>query len=225
MKITAVIPVRIGSERVKNKNLKSFADTSLLELKIDNLLQVKRFDEIIVNTDSEEAIEIAKSKGVLYHRREDYYASSQCSGSEFFEHLGKVTETDIFAYCPCTSPFILPSTIEEAIESFLKNDSYDCLATVSNVKEFLWLNDNPINYERDKSPNSQNLPDIQALNFGLSLISRANLIKYKNIIALKPLFKVTDEIESIDIDTPLDFFLAEQIYRIQKENPAFLNQK
>jgi CMP-N-acetylneuraminic acid synthetase len=221
MKITAVIPIRIGSERVKNKNLKPFGDTSLLELKIDNLLKVKRFDEIIVNTDSEEAIEIAKTKGVSFHRREDYFASSQCTNSEFLQHLGLVTVTDIFAYCPCTTPFILPLTIDEAIESYLKSNSYDCLATVTNVKEFLWLDGNPINYERDKQPNSQNLPNIHALNFGLNLISRENLINYKNIVGVNPLFKITNKIEGLDIDTPLDFFLAEQVYAKLRENPTF----
>lgn len=221
MKITAVIPIRIGSERVKNKNLKPFGDTSLLELKIDNLLKVKRFDEIIVNTDSEQAIEIAKSKGVSFHRREDYFASSQCTNSEFLQHLGLVTSTDIFAYCPCTTPFILPSTIENAIEKFLETSSYDCLATVSAVKEFLWLEGNPINYERDKQPNSQNLPNIHALNFGLNLISRENLIKHKNIVGLNPLFIETNKIEGLDIDTPLDFFLAEQVYAKLIENPTF----
>lgn len=212
MKITAVIPVRVGSQRVKNKNLKSFGDTSLLALKIDNLLKVERISQIIVNTDSDEAIELAKAKGVSFHRREDYYASSECTNSEFLEHLGIVTQTDLFAYCPCTTPFILPSTIDNSISKFLNSDSNDCLATVSTVKEFLWLDGNPINYERDKQPNSQNLPNIYALNFGLNLISRNDLIKYKNIVGQRPLFTVTDEIEGLDIDTPLDFFIAEQIY-------------
>ena len=40
MKITAVIPIRSGSQRVKDKNLRAFADTNLMELKIKNLLQV-----------------------------------------------------------------------------------------------------------------------------------------------------------------------------------------
>ena len=40
MKITAVIPIRSGSQRVRDKNLRPFADTNLMELKIKNLLQV-----------------------------------------------------------------------------------------------------------------------------------------------------------------------------------------
>lgn len=221
MKVTAVIPIRKGSERVKDKNLKLFGDSSLLEYKIDNLLQVSNIDEIIVNTDSEIAIEIAISKGISYHRREDYYASSKCTNSEFLEHLGKVTDTDIFAYCPCTTPFIKPSTIEHSINVFLKDTEHDSLATVSPVKEFLWLDSNPINYERDKQPNSQNLPDIYALNFGLNLISKENLIKFKNIVGVSPDFVLTSKLEGLDIDTPLDFFMAQQIFMKLKEDPNF----
>ena len=211
-KVVAVIPIRKGSERVINKNLRAFADTNLLQLKIDTLKSVSFIDEIIVNTDSEEAITIAMDNGISYHRREAYFASSQCSGSDYFEYLAKVTDSDIFAYCPVTSPFISVQTIEKCFEEFNMNTKADCVATVSPVKEFLWLNNEPINYQRSKAPNSQNLPDIVALNFGCSFIFRENLIKNKNIIGLKPQFIITNDIEAIDIDTPLDFCIAEQLY-------------
>ena len=58
MKITAVIPIRTGSQRVKDKNLRAFANTNLMELKIKNLLQVPELTSIVVNTNSEEAIRI-----------------------------------------------------------------------------------------------------------------------------------------------------------------------
>lgn len=57
-KITAVIPIRRGSQRVKDKNLRPFGDTCLMELKIRTLMQVPEIDEIIVNTNSEDAIRI-----------------------------------------------------------------------------------------------------------------------------------------------------------------------
>lgn len=62
-------------------------------------------------------------------------------------------------------------------------------------------------------PNSQNLPDAVALNFGTTVVSRENLIKNHNIIGKKPDFITISDIESIDIDTPLDFYVAEQFYR------------
>ena len=59
--ITAIIPVRAGSQRVKNKNLKTFYDSNLLEIKIKQIKQLS-VDRIIVNTDSQEAIQIAKKR-------------------------------------------------------------------------------------------------------------------------------------------------------------------
>lgn len=71
MKITAVIPIRSGSQRVKDKNLRAFADTNLMELKIKNLLQVPELTSIVVNTNSELAIEIVNKS----YRGGDYSPS------------------------------------------------------------------------------------------------------------------------------------------------------
>lgn len=220
MKITAVIPVRKGSQRVKDKNLRPFAGTTLLEAKIRMLLLVPEIDSIVVNTNSEAAIEFVEEEyagtKVTYHRREEYYASSQCSGSEFFKHLGEVTDTDVFIYTPCTSPFVKPETVSACIHKFLNNleeNDYDCVSTVSSVKEFMWLDGKAINYDPLNAPNSQNLPDVVALNFGTTVVSKENLIKNRNIIGKKPDFIITSDIEAVDIDTPLDFYIAEQIYR------------
>lgn len=220
MKITAVIPIRSGSQRVKDKNLRHFGDTTLMELKIKNLLQVPELDCVIVNTNSEEAINIVRNHeayqvggGKLdFHRREEYYASSQCSGSEFFKHLGEVTDTDVFVYSPCTSPFVKPETFSKCIQAFKESTDCDCIASVSSIKEFLWLDGKPVNYDPLNAPNSQDLPDVVALNFGVTVVSREDLIRNRNIIGKRPKFVVTSDIEAIDIDTPLDFYIAEQLY-------------
>ena len=184
--------------------------------KIKTLLQVPEIDEIVVNTNSEAAIEFVEIEyadaKVRAQRREEYYASSQCSGSEFFKHLGEVTDTDIFIYAPCTSPFVKPETVSKCIKQFIEHPEYDCLATVSSIKEFMWLDGKAINYDPQHAPNSQNLPDIVALNFGVTVVKRETLIANSNIIGKNPQFVLTSDIEAIDIDTPLDFYIAEQIY-------------
>ena len=215
MIIKAVIPIRKGSQRVQNKNLRPFADTTLLESKIKVLKKAGFFDDIIVNTDSEEAIAMAEANGVSWHRREPYYASSACSGSEFFQHLGIVTDCDVFCYCPVTSPFVSVETMMKckALYEEKMQEGCDCVSTVSDVKEFLWLDGKPVNYDKENAPNSQNLPDVKALNFGFTMVERESLIKNRNIIGDNPLFVTTSGMESVDIDTPLDFYIAEQIYR------------
>ena len=62
MKITAVIPIRKGSQRVPDKNLRPFADTTLMEFKINTLLQVPELTSIIVNTDSDDALRIVNQQ-------------------------------------------------------------------------------------------------------------------------------------------------------------------
>ena len=69
-----------------------------------------------------------------------------------------------------------------------------------------------MNYDLAHAPNSQNLPDVVALNFGVTVVRKEDLIKNSNIIGRNPQFVVTTEIEAIDVDTPLDFYIAEQLY-------------
>jgi N-acylneuraminate cytidylyltransferase len=184
--LTIVIPVREGSERVKNKNFKKFADSNLLQLKIE---QVKKLQigEIIVNTDSDIAIEIAKKNNVKYHRREKYYASSKCTGSEYFTHLAKVTESKNILISPVTSPLIKIETIEKCINIFFENDC-DSLMTVKDVREFLWENNKPINYDLSNAPNSQDLPELFCPTFGVVLAKRESILKHKNWICGKSYF-------------------------------------
>ena len=52
-KVVAIIPVRSGSVRVKNKSIRKFDDTNLLNHKIKQLLNIKEIDKIILTTDSD----------------------------------------------------------------------------------------------------------------------------------------------------------------------------
>ena len=70
-----------------------------------------------------------------------------------------------------------------------------------------------MNYDPAHAPNSQDLPNVVALNFGVTVVRKEDLIRNCNIIGKKPQFVVTDEIEAVDIDTPLDFYIAEQLYK------------
>lgn len=211
MKITAVVPVRKGSQRVPSKNLRPFADTTILELKLKTLKESGVFDDIVVNTDSEEAIAIAIANGVSYHRRDEYFASSVCSGSDFAVHLAETTDTDIFVYSPSTSPFVSIETMKECVKKFKESDDIDCVATVSAVKQFLWFDNKAVNYDPQNTPRSQDLPDFVALNFGFTVMKKETIIRKKNFVGDTPMFVVTSDIESIDIDNEIDFFIAEQI--------------
>ena len=83
-KLTAIVAVRAGSERVPNKNIKKFNGTTLLDIKLRQLKKINYIDEIIVSSDSKRMLNIAKKYKILTHRRETYFASSKATNSEFF---------------------------------------------------------------------------------------------------------------------------------------------
>ena len=88
-RIVAVVPVRVGSTRVIDKGIRSFANTTLLEKKIASLKMVSGIDDIIVSSNGQNILDIAKKNGASTHLREGYYASSGCTGSEFFVNLAE----------------------------------------------------------------------------------------------------------------------------------------
>ena len=208
-KITALIPVRKGSQRVKNKNIKKFSDSNLLKIKIEQLKKIKSINNIVVSSDCEKMLEIAKDCGVQTHIREKYYASSEATNSEFFHNLALSIDGDHLMYSPVTCPLISRETYLECIEKYQLAEN---VVTVSPVKHHLWLDGNPLNYNIEESPNSQDLPDIYKITYGACIISRKNMINFKNIVTPNPTFKILNEIESLDIDTEFDFLLAEMIY-------------
>ena len=215
-KVTAVVAVRKGSQRVPNKNIKPFGDTTLLDLKLQTLLKVSNLDEIIVNSDCDEMLEIGKKYGVKTIKRESYFASSQASNSEFHGHIGKTTDTDFIFSAPVCSPFIGVKKHEEAIDMFMKSDC-DSLTSTHLVKGHFWLNGNPINYDLENVPNSQDLPNIQMLNYGITIVTKKIMETYNRVVGNNPNFIILNEYEAVDVNTPLEWDIAELLYKTKKE--------
>ena len=212
-KITAVIAVRKGSERVKNKNIKPFNDTSLLENKIKTLLKVKNLDNIVVSSDCDKMLSLAKALGVDTHIRDPYYTSNECPGSENLRYLGEQIKSKYILYTPVTSPLVKAETYENLINKFRSfGDEHDSIVTISYLKDFLWLNDQPLNYDPLNCPRSQDLKSIFKLNFGACLLERKLMIENQYVVGNKPYWFELEDLEGIDIDVPFDFNIAELVY-------------
>ena len=218
--LVAVITARKGSQRVKNKNFKPFAKKNLLIHKILILKKIKEIDEIIINTNSNEAIEIAKNLGVSFFKREEYYASSNCTNSEFWSNIAKNTNSKYIMFTHCTNPLVKKQTYIKFINKFKKyKNKFDSFNTVSEVKEFLFKKNKPVNFNPKKSPNSQNLPDIVKLNFAINILLTEQMYKTKTLIGKRPYFFKLNQIEGYDINTPLEFSFAEHLFNnLNKKN-------
>ena len=173
MSIKALVAVRSGSQRVQNKNLRSFANSSLLEVKLQQLKRIDLLDGIIVNSNDEKMLEIAKQYGCETVLRDAYYASNTVSMSDVYKNMAENCECDDIAYINVTNPLLKDITICKAIECYYENKGiYDSLNSAHLIKEFLFKDNLPINYDLRHQPRSQDLPDIAALNFAINILSK-----------------------------------------------------
>ena len=217
--IKALIPVRAGSQRVKNKNIRPFADSSLLEIKIKQMQRIKELDGVIVNSDSDEMLDIAKSLGAETIKRDSYYASSEVSINEVYVDLANHCDSDVILFADATNPLIKDDTVRLALKKYYDNiNEYNSCNTVNVIKMFLWQNGKPINYSEDKKPRSQDLPDIYAINSAINIISREDMIKYRAFVANKPFLLPVCDIKGLDIDNEIDFEFAEFMYKKYRMN-------
>ena len=82
----------------------------------------------------------------------------------------------------------------------------------------MWLNNKTLNYNISKSPSSQELPNIMAITFGCCIIRRSDMLKFKNVITNKTKFIILNDIEAIDIDSEMDFKIAEYLYKNKRSS-------
>ena len=103
------------------------------------------------------------------------------------------------------------------IRKFIETEEYDSVIPVENIKHHMWMDGKPLNYNINEAPNTQDLPDVYALNYCCSIISRKDQIKYKNLCGKNPYFLEISQMESIDIDTIFDFELSQMLYKNSSE--------
>ena len=216
LKITAVIPCRNGSTRCKNKNMRKWGNTNLLQNKIDILKECKYIDYILVNTNDDEAINIAKQNDILYFKRDEILCIGDVPPAKVHVNLAENINTDIFLYNSPVSPFIKSETIDKIIDYWRKHPEYEIVSASTSIKNFIWENNKPYNFKINKG-----IVGTQELDNKYKFAAAdSGLIGYKkDIIKNECLFgdgnKIfmyeINELESIDIDWNLDFVISESL--------------
>ena len=117
--ITAIIPVRAGSTRLKNKNVAPFAGTNLLVNKIHQLQQVKEITRIVVSSDSDLMLEMARAAGADTHKRAPEYCDEKTKTfGEVVRYIAESVDGETILWATCTSPLVFPKDYREAIKAY-----------------------------------------------------------------------------------------------------------
>ncbi|MCK4664397.1 MAG: hypothetical protein KAT68_16120 [Bacteroidales bacterium] len=220
-KIVALIPVREGSKRVKNKNFRRFSDQeSLLRLKIKQLIKQNCFDKIYVSSDSEKAKKVAEEEGVTFLYRDPYMTGHKSRLYEYNNYMLKsIPGNPIVAWTMVTAPLF--ENYNLAVEKYLSLDKikYDSLVSVIKYNDFLIdENGKPINCAFGHwHLLTQELRKSYQITGSIYIASKKDQLEWSYWIGLKPYLYEISKYESIDVDDMEDFRLAEILY---KNKPA-----
>lgn len=210
--ITAVIPVRAGSRRLKNKNIAPFAGTNLLLNKIEQLKKVSELARIVVSSDSDQMLSMALEAGVLTHKRGPEYCDEETKTfGEVVRHIAENVEGDHILWATATSPLVFPKVYSDAVKEYYLAlaQGYDSLASFEIIKRYLWDNKGPINYELGlKHVPSQQLPELYIVTDGILLAPREKMIEWSYFHGPNPYRFILDKRSSVDIDDGLDLAVA-----------------
>ncbi|MEJ2883528.1 acylneuraminate cytidylyltransferase family protein [Pedobacter sp. GR22-6] len=222
-KVAFFLPTRKGSQRVLSKNTRPFSDISggILELKLKQLISSKLLDSIILSTNDELSIEIAKSyreqdSRVQIIERPEELCLDTTSLTDLIKYVPTITDAEHILWGHTTTPFVDGSDYDEAIESYeLKlQEGFDSLISVTSFKNFL-LDENAKIFNNNTSlawPRTQDLPQLYELNHAVFLTSRAVYLNNHNRIGNKPFLYEMGKLKSVDIDWEEDFKIAEALY-------------
>lgn len=220
-KVTCFLPCRKGSQRIPNKNTKSFAgvDGGLLRIKLEQLANCPSIQKVILSTNDEEVIKIAKSYSfdkLNIITRPEHLCTSETSTDDLVKYVPEIISDEHILWTHVTSPMLDSKEYEMIITSYFSNleTGFDSLMTVSKLQGFIWNESSPITYDRnaEKWPRTQTIKPLYEINSGVFLSSRENYLSLSDRIGNKPFLYVQDKVKSTDVDWPDDFTLAEFIY-------------
>ena len=221
-KILGIIPARKGSKGIKLKNIKNFNGKPLIFHTIDVAKKSKLIDNLIVSTDSKDIAKIAEKYGVdVPFLRPKKYSKDKSSDFELirhaliFYHKKNIIYDAVILLRP-TTVFKKVKYIDESIKYFFKN-KFDSLRSISNSRYSPYLmykikNKNiiPLFNKKFNSMRRQDLPKSFQPNGLFEIISSKNIFEKKLMYGSNTgFYKVENEEVLLDIDTELDFLIAQ----------------
>lgn len=222
MRILAIIPVCEGSASLPNKNLRVINGKPMIYYSINNAKRSEYITDIIVTTNSDEIITIAKQMGVMVRKRDKRLSSTAVSLDEVVYDVRESVEFSAYDYIVTMqpiSPVLKYSTLDKAIKQCISED-LDTMISVADRAQYYW------NMTSDKTPvptieqrmNKHQLPPFY-METGAFLITRSSCVRKDTRIGEKCGLYELDGDEALDVFTFGDLKQADNI--LSRKSVAF----
>lgn len=225
--ILAIIPARGKSKRLPGKNIKNFLGKPLIAWSIERALESGYIDRVIVSTDSEKIASVARSfKADIPFMRPKRLATSFAKTVDVIFHAlnwlekNNKAKYDIVVLLQPTSPLRLKDDVDKALRLLLLKKA-GAVVSVSPAGYYLeWVNKLPANLNMNNfvkkgfiNKNRESLENYYRLNGCLYIAKTEYLKKMGSFFGPKTYAYKMEASRSVDIDTIIDFSLAEALAR------------
>lgn len=216
-KVLALIPARGGSKGVPRKNVRMLGGKPLIAWTIEAAIQSKYIDRVMLSSEDEEIIEVAKKWGcdVPFVRPKELAQDDTPSMEVILHGIEQVKGYDYIVLLQPTSPFRTTEDINKCIEKCVENNQESCVSIVEVSQNPYWMytvkeNEvlNPLIEIDDKYYQRQKLPKTYILNGAVYVASIEWLKQSKSFLSKNTTSVEMTKEKSIDIDTMLDFKVA-----------------
>lgn len=219
MRVVAVVPIKLNSVRLPEKNIKSFSNgRPLCHYILTTLINIDGIDEVYVYCSDEEIKKYIPDE-VRFLKRSSELDQDTTKMNEVLKNFVEEVSADIYVMTHTTAPFVRKESIENGLKSVIES-GYDSAFAVKRLQDFLWKNGEPFNYDLDNIPRTQDLEPIYEETSGFYIFKKNVLTDYNRRIGQKPYMVEVSEIEGIDIDEAEDFMIADAVFNYlkRKEN-------
>lgn len=209
MKTVAFVPIRLNSKRVVGKNLRPLGGRPLMCWVLETLAQVKGIDKVYAYC-SDRRIEEYLPQGVAFLERPERLDSDDTLGKDIYDTFVQTVKADIYLLAHTTSPFLRCDTVENALAK-VQSGAYDSAFAAAKQQTFAWYQGQPLNYDPTEIPRTQTIDPVIVETSAFYIFRSELWREHRRRIGFHPYMAFTDRIESVDIDWPDDFALAEYI--------------
>ncbi len=221
----AIITARGGSKRIPKKNIKPFKGKPIIAYSIEAAINSGIFEEVMVSTDDNEIVEIAKSHGASVpfmrsDKNSDDYATTSDVIKEVLEQYNRMGKT---FKCGCciypTAPFVTGDKLLNSYDVFQSSEADSLIPVVRfsypPQRAYIAKGDHlQFMYPENKELRSQDLEPMFHDAGQFYFFNVDAFLKTGNIISGQIAYVELSEMEVQDIDNESDWKLAEMKYEM-----------
>lgn len=165
--IIAMIPARMGSQRLKQKNLRELAGVPLITRAIRKCKDTGVFDEIWVNSEHPAFGDIARDEGVHFHQRPEALANNVATSEQFVYEFFTKHDCELLFQVHSIAPLLTAEQTAEFVRH-MTTEGYDTLLSCTHEQIECAYRNQPVNFTFAEKTNSQDLDPIQRVTWSIT---------------------------------------------------------